>query len=175
MTQPENPKDSATQKTQAATEEQRTLPPGASLKETKTTVESGHTNTFETLLTVPTNAPSAATITSKLSDRAETKIGGSFADTARELAERVKSVRPVMFFGLAMLAVAGAFAYFGWWTKAAIAGGVGVGSIVLAQALPGNEGKIILVALVAFALLALLVLYVYHKGRLDENGKGIPE
>ena len=71
--------------------------------------------------------------------------------------------------------VAAAFAYFGWWTKAAIAGAVGVGAIVLGQALPGNESKIILGGVVAFALLALLVLYVYHKGKLDRDGDGIPD
>ena len=29
--------------------------------------------------------------------------------------------------------------------------------------------------LVIFALLALLILYVYHKGKLDRDGEGIPD
>jgi hypothetical protein len=175
MRQPENPKEAATQKAQGAVDEQKTFPAGAIFRETKTTVEAGKTNTVATELTVPTNAPAPVVFTSKLNDSSETRVGGAFADSASELAERVRSIRPVMFFGLAMLAAAAALAYFGWWTKAAIAAAIGVGSIALAQALPGNETKIILGGLVVFALLALLVLYVYHKGKLDRDGDGIPD
>src|SRR3989442_12630887 len=39
----------------------------------------------------------------------------------------------------------------------------------------GNEPKIILGGLVVFALLALLVLNVYHKGKLDRDGDGTPD
>ncbi len=48
------------------------------------------------------------------------------------------------------------------------------GCITVEQVLSGNEEKIILAAPAAFAILASLVLYVCQRGRLDENGKGIP-
>jgi hypothetical protein len=133
MCQPQNPKEAATQKAQGAIAEQKTFPAGAIFRETKTTVEAGKTNTVATELTVPTNTPVPAVFTSKLNDSSETRVGGAFADSASELAERVKSIRPVMFFGLAMLAAAVALAYFGWWTKAGIAAGIGVASIALAS------------------------------------------
>lgn len=167
MRQPENPKDAATQRTEAAKQEERSFPPGATVRETETKAANGQTNVITREFIVPTNAPAAIVIKSTVSDKSQTAIGGSFADAARELAERVKSVRPVMYFGILMLAAAAALAYFQWWTKAAIAAGIGIGSIILAQVLPGHEGIIMLAALAVFALLALLVLYVYHKGKLD--------
>src|SRR5439155_19025081 len=43
----------------------------------------------------------------------------------------------------------------------------------LAQPENPKDSKIILGGLAVFALLALLVLYVYHKGKLDRDGDGI--
>jgi hypothetical protein len=65
--------------------------------------------------------------------------------------------------------------YFGWWTKAALAAGVGLGMIVLAHTLPGHGATILIGGLVTFALAALLVLYAYSKGQLDRNHNGIPD
>src|SRR5206468_2925106 len=67
-------------------------------------------------------------------DRTETSIGAAQTDTAREWAAKAASMQPVMWAGLIMLTiVAGLLAYFGWWTKAALAVGVGLGMIVLAE------------------------------------------
>jgi hypothetical protein len=109
-------------------------------------------------------------------DRAETTLGGAQADTARELGAKLANMQPVMWAGIAMVTiVAGAFAYFGWWTKAALAFGVGVAMIILAQEVPDHGLLIAGGGLGLFAVLALLVLYSYFKGRLDQNGDGIPD
>jgi hypothetical protein len=169
--QPENPKDGASQHTESSAE--KAYPPGTVIRETESRLINGQTNTIVREITVPTNAPAPLTMTTR--DSSQTSIGGSWRDTARELAERVKSIRPVMYFGLAMLLVAGAFAYFGWWTKAGIAAGAGAGAILLAQVLPGHEGMIIAGGGILVVVGALLVLYVYHKGQLDANRNGIPD
>jgi hypothetical protein len=66
-------------------------------------------------------------------------------------------------------------AYFGWWTKAALALGVGLGMIVLAATLPDHGTLILLGGLGVFSASALLVLYAYSKGQLDRNNNGIPD
>ena len=53
--------------------------------------------------------------------------------------------------------------------------GVGVGMIVLAQALPEHGTLILLAGVGIFAVAALLVLYAYYKGQLDQNHNGIPD
>jgi hypothetical protein len=109
-------------------------------------------------------------------DRAETSIGGAQRDTLREWSGKTKSMQPVMWAGIAMMTlVAGALGYFGWWTKAGIAVAVGVGMIVLAETLPDHGATILLGGFGVFALIALLVLYAYHKGMLDKNQNGIPD
>lgn len=109
-------------------------------------------------------------------DRTETSIGGAQKDTVREFAAKAAAMRPVMWVGIIMTTlVAGALIYFGWWTKAAVAVGVGISMIVLAQSLPQHGTVILLAGLGSFAVVALLVLYAYHKGQLDQNHNGIPD
>ena len=109
-------------------------------------------------------------------DRTETTVGAAQKDTAREWAAKAASLQPVTWAGIAMMTlVAGTLAYFGWWTKAGLALAVGVGMVVLAQALPGHGALILLSGLGLFALAALLVLYAYSKGQLDQNHNGIPD
>ena len=74
-----------------------------------------------------------------------------------------------------MTAVAGALAYFGWWTKAGVAVPVGLAMIVLAGTLSAHGTLILLAGLGVFALAALLALYAYSKGQLDQNHNGIPD
>ena len=109
-------------------------------------------------------------------DRTETSIGAAQKDAAREWAAKAASVQPVMWAGIIMMTVvAGVLAYFGWWTKAGLAVAVGVAMIVLAQTLPAHGTLILLAGLGVFALAALLVLYAYYKGQLDQNHNGIPD
>ena len=109
-------------------------------------------------------------------DRTETTLGAVHKDTAREWAAKAASLQPVMWAGIAMMTlVAGLFAYFGWWTKAGLAAAVGVAMIVLAQTLPDSGMLIFLGGLGVFILSALLVLYSYYKGQLDQNHNGIPD
>jgi hypothetical protein len=111
-----------------------------------------------------------------LKDRTETMIGGAQKDSLREWAGRAANMQPVMWAGIVMMTlVAGALVYFGWWTKAAIAVGVGLGMVIVAQTLPDHGTMVLLAGLGLFALLALLVLYTYYKGQLDRNQNGIPD
>jgi hypothetical protein len=109
-------------------------------------------------------------------DRTETSIGGAQKDTLREWAGKARSMQPVMWTGIVLMTVvAGLLAYFGWWTKAALALGVGLGMIVLAATLPDHGTLILLGGLGVFSAAALLVLYAYSKGQLDRNNNGIPD
>jgi hypothetical protein len=111
-----------------------------------------------------------------MKDRTETSIGGAQRDTAREWASKAANMQPVMWAGIAMMTlVAGVLAYFGWWTKAAVAVVVGLGMIVVAETLPDHGTAVLLGGLGLFALAALLILYAYHKGQLDKNNNGIPD
>jgi hypothetical protein len=53
--------------------------------------------------------------------------------------------------------------------------GVGIAMVVLAQILPDHGGLIVLGGFGVFGLVALLVLYAYYKGQLDQNHNGIPD
>jgi hypothetical protein len=109
-------------------------------------------------------------------DRVETRIGGAQKDTAREWATKAANMQPVIWAGIAMITlVAGALIYFGWWTKAALAAGIGLGMIVLAHTLPEHGAMIFAGGMITFALAAVLVLYAYSKGKLDRDHNGIPD
>ena len=109
-------------------------------------------------------------------DRTETSIGGAQKDSLREWAGKARSMQPVMWTGLVLMTlVAGVLVYFGWWTKAALAIGVGLGMIVVAATVPDHGTLILLGGLGVFSVVALLVLYAYHKGQLDRNNNGIPD
>ena len=109
-------------------------------------------------------------------DRIETSIGGAQKDTWRDWAGKAANLQPVLWAGILMMTlVAGALAYFGWWTKAGLAVGIGLGMIVLAQTLPGHEAAILLGGLGLFGVVSLLILYAYNKGQLDRNHNGIPD
>jgi hypothetical protein len=109
-------------------------------------------------------------------DQAETTIGAAQMDLAREWAAKATTLQPVMWAGIAMMTVvAGLLAYFGWWTKAGLAVAIGVGMIVLAQTLPAHGTFILFGGVAVFGLAALLILYAYYKGQLDQNHNGIPD
>jgi hypothetical protein len=74
-------------------------------------------------------------------------------------------MKPVQWAGIACLVGAGALAYFGWWTPAMIAGATGLGLIVMAHAIVGNERLILIIALAGLAI--VIVFRAYEKGKLD--------
>jgi hypothetical protein len=107
-------------------------------------------------------------------DRTETSIGGAQKDTVREWAGKAANMQPVMWAGLVMMTlVADLLAYFGWWTKAAVAAAVGLGMIVVAETLPDHGTLVLLGGLGVFGVVFLLILYAYYKGQLDRNQNGI--
>jgi len=109
-------------------------------------------------------------------DRTETSVGGAQKDLVREWSGKAARMQPVMWAGIGMMSlVAGVLIYFGWWTKAGVAAAVGLAMIVLAHTLPDHGTIILFGGITVFSLAALLVLYAYYKGQLDQNANGIPD
>jgi len=197
VSQPENPKEPTRQTVQSQQTMEYVLPPGTTLSlgdpasqpepaagepkqrrspPGKSASQPGTYDPFSA-------APSPVAVLGKpmpvrisASDRTETSIGAAQKDIAREWAARAASLQPVMWAGIVMMTiVAGILIYFGWWTKAALAVVIGGAMIALAQSLPEQGTPILLSGLGLFALAALLVLYAYYKGQLDQNNNGIPD
>jgi hypothetical protein len=197
VTQPENPKEPTRQTVQSQQTVEYVLPPGTTLAlgdpaaqpELAAGEANQRRNRHKQSASQPdvydpiSAAPSPVAVLGKpmpvrisASDRTETSIGAAQKDTAREWAARAASLQPVMWAGIAMMTiVAGVLIYFGWWTKAALAVVIGGAMIALAQTLPEHGTLILLSGLALFALAALLVLYAYYKGQLDQNHNGIPD
>lgn len=95
-------------------------------------------------------------------------IGAAQTDTSKALAAKYHALLPVMIVGILLIVGGAALAYFGWWTKAAILWAIGVAMITFAAVLPGHEVMIIAIGLIVAVIACLLVLYVYHKGSLDQ-------
>lgn len=94
-------------------------------------------------------------------------LGGAQKDTSRSLAASLKAMQPVMWVGILVILGGVALAYYGWWTKAAIAWAVGVGMIVIAAVVPGHSAMILGIGMPTLAFACLLVLYVYYKSHHD--------
>ena len=169
LMQSENPKEPSTQTTESTSETKYVLPAGARVELPPAPVATdGGTNWVRQFAILPNPVP----VVQRVVDRTSTSIGAAQKDTARALSAQFANMRPVMYFGLLMLCVAGAFAYFGWWTKCAIFAVGGLGAVFAAQVVPGNEWFIMGCAIVAAVLLALLVLYSYNKGAFDQETPG---
>jgi hypothetical protein len=97
--------------------------------------------------------------------RTETKLGAAQKDTAREMAAKFANMRPVQWIGILCILGAGAFIYFQWWTPAMIAGGTGLGLILLAHSIVGNERLVLILLLAALAI--VVTFRAYEKGKLD--------
>jgi hypothetical protein len=189
LTQSDNPKDPSRQTVQSEQTIEYVLPPGAAislgsagrsdLPETGACVSTARGGRGSSLFpgstaVVVLDKPVPVRLVTK--DRTETSVGGAQKDMVREWAGRAANMQPVMWAGIAMMTlVAGVLAYFGWWTKAAMAVGVGLGMIVLAQTLPDHGAAIVLGGLGVFGVAALLILYSYYKGQWDKNQNGIPD
>lgn len=97
-------------------------------------------------------------------ERATTQLGTAQPDTVRDLGARLANMRGVMWVGVLLL-VAGPIVGWkmGWFTNGAIAGGVGLLLIILAQIVPGNEAWFGLAGL----FLIPGVAFVYYRSRHD--------
>lgn len=172
--QSDNPDTPSTQTHENVVEESYVIPTGSVLREEKVEPpkRSGQpsvTNRMETKVSEP------MPVTKRITAKVMTQVGAAQKDTSRSIAVKLQAMRPVQWVGIVLILAAAALAYFQWWTKAAIAAGIGIGMIVLAAIVPGNEGLILGVGLAVFAIACLLVLYAYSKGQLDKNKDGIPD
>ncbi len=173
LTQSDNPKQSSSQTVQSQQTVEYVLPAGSVVPLAPSAAGPTACATNQAPVAV---IPAPTPVRVLTFDKTQTTIGAAQKDTVRDWARRAANLQPVMWAGIAMMTiVAGAFAYFGWWTKAAMAIAVGIAMVVLAQTLPDHGAMILAAGLTLFALLALLVLYAYHKGKLDQNGNGIPD
>jgi len=172
LRQPDNPRDASQQTVQSEQTIEYVLPPGSAIQLASPGSGASSTNLPATVCTATLPQPTPIRVVTK--DRTETRIGAAQKDTVREWAWRAASLRPVLWTGIIMMTlVAGALAYFGWWTKAGVAVGVGLSMIVLAQTLPEHGTLILLTGVGVFAVAALLVLYAYYKGQLDKIIPGL--
>jgi hypothetical protein len=172
LTQSDNPKQPSRQTVQSEQSLEYVLPAGTTIELPGSNLTPGTPCVTREFGMLRQSVP--VKMTSK--DRTETSIGGAQKDTMREWAGKAANMQPVMWAGVIMMTlVAGALLYFGWWTKAMLAGAVGLAMVVLAQTLPDHGAVILLGGLGTFGLVALLILYAYHKGQLDKNHNGIPD
>ncbi len=163
LTQPENPAQASSQHVERITRSSLPIPAGSTLVVTTNSGSAAAVAPATLVLAAPT------TQTLEVIERTGTTLGAAHRDDSRNLAARFAGLRPVQYTGLLLILGAGALAYFGWWTKAALAAGAGAGMIALAAAIPGHETLILTGGGAVVVLGSLLVLYAYHKGLLDKT------
>ena len=145
VAQPENPQESSRQTVQSRRTVEYLLPAGTaiSLGDAQPTLPQTSPSPIPAPVAV-LHEPVPIRVTAN--DRTETAIGAAQKDTARELVAKAASLQPVMWAGIAMATVvAGVLAYFGWWTKAALAFAIGTAMIAVASVLPAHGTLILLV------------------------------
>jgi len=100
-----------------------------------------------------------------------TQLGAAQKDMARELGARLSNMRGVMWVGLALM-IGGPLVGWklGWLVNGMLAGAVGLGLVILATVLPGNEAWFGLGGLVVLPIVA----YVYYRARHDEKVESTP-
>jgi hypothetical protein len=99
--------------------------------------------------------------------KSETKIGGSWQDAVQALKASFAAMRPVQYAGIALVLGSLALLYFKWFTPALIAGGGGIGMIVMAAVVPGHELEILFGGTTVVGTGAYMVWNSYHKGKID--------
>ena len=126
-------------------------------------------------------APSIQVVTESVSQTPEgitttersvtTQLGAAQKDMARELGARLSNMRGVMWVGLALM-IGGPLVGWklGWLVNGMLAGAVGLGLVILATVLPGNEAWFGLGGLVVLPIVA----YVYYRARHDEKVESTP-
>lgn len=104
-----------------------------------------------------------------------TELGSAQKDEGRILSARYAAMKPLLFAGIALLLAAIAAFYFGWPSLGLLAIAVGGGMILTAAVVPGHEILILSVGGIGLVIVALVLVYAYHKGKLDANHNGIPD
>lgn len=132
----------------------------------------------------PTRAPAIASrvvlsqpmlVQEKEVTGAVAELGSAQKDEARSLGARFAAMRPVQWVGIALCVASIAAFYFGWPSLGLMAIAVGAGMILTAAVVPGHETLILSVGGIGLGILALVMGYAYHKGKLDANHNGIPD
>ncbi len=96
-------------------------------------------------------------------EKSTTQTGAAQKDTARELGTRLANMRGVMWVGVLLLIVGPIVGWkLGWFTNGCIAGGVGLGLVILAQVVPGNEAWFGLFGLLLIPLVAYAWIHGHH-------------
>jgi hypothetical protein len=164
--QGENAQTPTTQAQETETQESYTVPAGSVWVITAEPEMESAAKGYET------NRPGARVILSepmpvvrRVSTKNASTLGAAQKDMSRELAAKFADMKPVQFVGIALLLAAGAFVYFGWHTPAMIAAASGLGMIVMAHSIVGNERLITILLIVALTI--LVVFHAYNKGKLD--------
>ncbi|MHB8520713.1 MAG: hypothetical protein ACYDH9_08135 [Limisphaerales bacterium] len=166
IVQPDNPAAASRQTRESTNEFSVVIPAGSTVRQVNVSGAAGGRGATTNALEFTVSAPT--TIHQGSGEHVEQTLGAAQKDTSRELGARLTALKPVQWVGVLLLLGAGALAYFGWWTKAAICGGVGVAMIVLAATIPGHETAILAVGGAVVAVSLPIVLYIYHKGLLDQ-------
>lgn len=166
---PENPQTPTTTTVEKTTTREFTASaPELSHREHRAQAESAPSNA-----SVPSDRPSVPSVSKSdvlvrevVSERATTQTGAAQKDTARELGARMANMRGVMWVGVLLL-VGGPLVGWklGWLTNGLIAGATGLGLIILAQVLPGNEAWLGLAGLGLMPLVAFVYYRAHHDAR----------
>lgn len=156
VNQPENPQHPSTHRSEIKSRIETEFPAG-------TVFERG-TNGTERI-----EAPEPVKRVEEYEDKWWTEIGASWQDTARELTAKLQNMKPIMWVGAAVMVLVPIVAYkMGWPIIAIMGGAIGLGMMVLAQVLPGNEGIVLIGGLVVLVLGGLVVVYAYRSGQIGE-------
>jgi hypothetical protein len=174
MSQPENPKDAATQNRDETIESVTVIPEG-STEDFITTDSQGKPATNRLTYKKPT------TRTYRHVLKAAQSVGAAQKDTGREIAAKLAAARPVQYMGVILVLAACAMfhpvvrAFVASTTVQAVVGAVGLSMIFGPMVIVGHEGLMIGGGLV----LILIVFFMHRHGRLqgivDANRNGIDD
>lgn len=159
ITQPENPERQSRQDSNVEREETVILPAGTIIR------EESPSSTVSNRVYTESVIPVATVKTVKFKQHTDTVLGGAQKNTAFELAAKAASLKPVQYAGIGLILIAVALAYFKWFTPAIVAGGAGIGLIVLSSVLVSHE--LLIAVVLGVGMACYIIFYSYNKGALD--------